>query len=318
MHTRLILTAAAGSAAIGVLVGCSGASQDALPSSPASSASLAGPAQTLSQLTRVSPASVEKDLFVSDDGSNVAVLKNTTYKNVGSITSGVDGSLGLWVDKKGNVYVGNVNAGNVTEYKGGKGSPICTYPAGDPVGIATDDAGNVYTADFNDANPPGYVDVFPQCSSSMSNQYDVTGDATGVAVDKSGDVFVAYRNPSSGGGNFEEFKSGSSSPTPLAATVGSAGGVILDKKSNLIAVDQTGSVDVIAPPYSTAKPLVSGLSGPKDASLNQKENLLFVSEVNSGVTVLKYPSGSLVTTIDASSHGLGYVEGVAESPNAVF
>jgi hypothetical protein len=134
-----------------------------------------------------------------------------------------------------------------------------------------------------------------------------------VAVDAKGDLFVAY-----GGGSFEEFVGGSTTPTPLGATVGSAAGLILDKHGNLIADDQTGSIDVIAPPYSSAKVLVSGLSDPFHCALNKKETLLFNADSGSAtVTVYKYPSGSLVTTL-GNGNGITEAEGVGESPDAVF
>jgi serine/threonine-protein kinase len=238
---------------------------------------------------------------------------------VGDITSGLSGADGVFVDKKGNVYAANYIGADVTEYKKGKGSPSCTYSSGvvDPVNVTTDSAGNVYVADYNNGQNPGYIDVFPQCGNTISRQYDVNYGPEGVAVDKSGDLFVAYFGTNYHG-FFEEFKSGSSSPTPLGATVGSPGGLILDKNGNLIADDQRGSIDVIAPPYSSATVLVNGLSGPLHCSLNQKENLLFnANDGSSTVTVYTYPSGSLVTTI-GTSNGIDYAFGVGESPDAVF
>jgi hypothetical protein len=249
---------------------------------------------------------IEKEFFISDTGSNVFVFKNSTYAKVGDITSGITASDGVWVDKKGNVYVANV-VSNVVEYKKGAGSPICTYSASltDPINGTTDSAGNVYVTDFEG----GAVREYAQCSNTVKATFSIS-NPEGVAVDSSGDVFVSF------GGNFEEFVSGVGKE--LGATIGSAAGLILDNKGDLIADDQTGSIDLIKPPYSTATVLVSGLSDPFHCSLNSAENLLF--NANNGsttVTIYSYPSMSLVHTI-TTSDGIDGAEGVGESPNAVF
>ncbi|HEY6326296.1 MAG TPA: hypothetical protein VIW73_07290 [Candidatus Cybelea sp.] len=251
---------------------------------------------------------VEQEFFISDTGSNVFVFKNSTDTKVGDITSGISGSDGVWVDKKGNVYVANVLGPNVTEYKKGAGAPICTYSASlsDPISVTTDTAGNVYIADFG----PGFVREYAQCVNTVKTQISISGPE-GIAVDGKGDVFVAF---SSG---FEEFTNGVG--TVLGATVGSTGGLIIDKSGNLIADDQTGSIDLIKPPYTSATVLVSGLSDPFRDSLNSAENLLFNANHGSGgtVTIYSYPSMSLVHTI-TTSDGIDGAEGVGESPNAVF
>jgi hypothetical protein len=334
-----VLTAATGFAAVVMFAGCSGGMQSAsnspgasLPQTHAQLRSLvlasgvdtrfAGPARILSRLS--SPLhhrrhrGPEPDLFVSNASTEVVVLKNGTYAQIGTITSGLNGSDGVWVDPKGNVYVANYNGANVTEYKAGKGSPICTYSTGitDPINVTTDTAGNVYIDDFNHLQTPGYIDVFGQCSNTMKKQYAVSSGPEGVAVDKAGDIFVLYFG--NNGGNFEEFKGGSTTPTPLGASITSPGGLILDKNGNLIADDQSGSIDVVAPPYSSAKVLVSGLGDPFHDSLNLKENLLFnANSGTSNVTVYNYPAGTLVTTL-GSGNGITAAEGVGESPNAVF
>ncbi|MGB9653515.1 MAG: hypothetical protein WCB01_17070 [Candidatus Cybelea sp.] len=329
-------TAAIAGCAAAVLAGCSGASHGtaALPTSVASESRanplrgdvlatgvdtrFSGPASILSRLAHHHRAKVEKDLFVSDEGSNVFELKNGTYNEAGDITSGVSGSDGVFVDKKGNVYVANVTGPTVTEYKKGHGSPICTYSSGlvDPINVTVDDSGNVFVADFNKLQDPGFVDEFGQCGKTIKKQFDVSSGPEGVAVDKSGDLFVSYFGAQ--GGNFEEFKAGSSSPTPLGISVTSPAGLILDKKSDLILDDQEGNLFVSAPPYTSLTTLASNLDDPFHCSLNQKENLLFNANHGSGtVTVYSYPSGTLETTID-SSNGIDGAEGVGESPDAIF
>ncbi len=249
---------------------------------------------------------IEKDFFISDAGSNVFVFKNSTYAKVGDITSGVSSSDGVWVDKKGNVYVANYSL-NVEEYKKGAGSPICTYTASltDPINETTDSAGNVYITDYQGSA----VREYAQCSNTVKATFSIS-NPEGVAVDASGDVFV------SANGQFTEFISGT--PHLLGATVGASAGLVLDKHGNLIADDQTGSIDLIKPPYSSATVLVSGLSDPFHCSLNSAENLLFNANNGSAtVTVYSYPSGSLTHTI-TTADGIDGAEGVGESPNAVF
>jgi hypothetical protein len=256
-------------------------------------------------------APIEQEFFISDAGSDVFVFKNSTYKKTGTISKGLSDADGMWVDAKGNLYVANATGPNVLEYKKGAGPPVCTYSArlSNPVNVTTDKSGNVYVADFGGSA----VREYGQCSNKVKSQITIN-QPEGVAVDEKGNIFVAYFGPS--GGNFEKFTKGTG--TMLGATVTSPGGIILDKKSNLIADDQGGSIDLIKPPYASAKILVRGLSDPFHASLNAKEDLLFnANAASSTVTIYTYPAMKLRKTI-TTRDGINAAEAVAESPNAIF
>jgi streptogramin lyase len=316
-------------AVAGMLAGCSGASQNAGVGVPQAGgnafpgpalrsgvyARFAGPAQAQARSNASPLTKIERDLFVSSGGNDVLALKDGSYKSAGEITSGVDGSDGIWVDNHGNLYVSNFNSATVTEYAPGGSSPICTYSGMlDPTNVTTDDAGNVYVVDFYVDQNPGYIDKFAQCSDTISQQYPISSGPQGVAVDRHGDIFVSYY---SHGGAFVEFKHGSSQATPLGVTTVLPGGLVLDKNDNLVA-DDDNSIVVIAPPYTSATPIVTSVSGPFRDSLNRKEDLLFSANTGSNtVTVYRYPSGQLVTTLGASN-GITSPLGVAESPNATF
>lgn len=321
MKRTPVFTIGVAAIAVSVLAACSGSpnANSALPMLSASRGlvaqryTLAGndtryftaPQTRLMHTLLPTPAKkkVEKDFFVSQGSTDVLIYSNKNYSEIGEITNGITLSDGVWVDAKGNIYVANVTS-NVVEYKNGGSSPICTYTgATDPINVTTDLKGNVYVVDFEG----GYVDEYSQCSNTIEKQFQAS-DVEGAAVDKHGDVFVSYD------GALEEFKGGSTTGTPLGASVGESAGLCLDKKGDLIADDQQGDILLIAPPYSSATVLVSGLSDPFHCSLNKKENLLFNANSGSGtITVYSYPSGSLVETVN-----VGETEGVGESPNAVF
>ena len=256
-------------------------------------------------------APVEQEFFISDAGSDVFIFKNSTYKKTGTTSKGLSDADGMWVDVKGNLYVANATGPNVLEYKKGAGSPVCRYSArlSNPVNVTTDKSGNVYVADFGGSA----VREYGQCSNKVKSQITIN-QPEGVAVDEKGNIFVAYFGPS--GGNFEKFTNGKGKM--LDANVTSPGGIILDKNGNLIADDQGGSIDLIKPPYATAKILVRGLSDPFHASLNAKEDLLFnANAASSTVTIYTYPAMKLRKTI-TTNDGINAAEGVAESPNAIF
>ena len=270
----------------------------------------------------VSPNAIPKDLYVSNAVSQtvdtIEVYGNRHYRHVRTIAKGVKHAEGLWVDTAGNVYAANSSAGTVTEYAPGGKSPICTYAKtlASPIDEATDSAGNVYVVDFNNFKSPGYIDEYKQCSNSIVARYSIVTPPEGVAVDRQGDIFVSYVTVA--GGAFEEFKKGSKNPTELKATIGSPAGLAIDGKGNLIADDQRGSIDVIAPPYTKATTLVSGLYNPYRLALNKDQTLLFnVDTGTSTVSVYAYPSGKLVRTL-GSRDGLTQPVGVADSPNAAF
>ena len=137
-----------------------------------------------------------KDLFVTDLVLNaVVILENTSWKNVGNITSGIDLPVRNWVDSKGNLYVTNHASVNVTEYAPKATSPTYTYSSGmsNPLDVTTDTTGNVFEADAG-----GSVNEYGQGINTVVATCRPGGNVESVAVDSSGDVFVAYNVSPSG------------------------------------------------------------------------------------------------------------------------
>jgi hypothetical protein len=330
-----ILGAVTAAAAIALLSACSGAgSQGASSTIPGSGISQSlqrsdlsragispkhlAAARLLKSLSHgVNPAKKKgaKDLFVSDFGTGaVEILANKTWTNTGSISSGIDGPDGNWVDKKGNLYVANYAGADITEYAKGSSSPKSTYSGvEDPVAVTTDPSGNVYEGDYEG----GYVSEFAQGSNSIIAQCSPGGDVEGVAVDKSGDVFVAYEATS--GGKITEYTGGLSgcSGTALGVSLEFPGGMVLDKKGNLVICDQDAeAVDIIAPPYSSVtSTLGSGYSDPFHVTINKRNKQAYVANFgDEDVLVLSYPAGSVKATLNGSN-GLSEPAAAVDSKN---
>lgn len=256
------------------------------------------------------------ELFVDNNNPDeVAILKNKTWKEIGTITSGTEDPDGNWYDSHG-LYVANFGEGYIEQYNS-KGSETFEYSAGmtNPVTLTTDAHGNIYEIDFSGE----VVNEYQQGSNTVAASCSLGGLGEGVAVDKQGDVFVAYYT---GTGVIAEFKGGLSgcSATTLGATVGFPGGMILDKHDNLIICDQTGdAIDIIDPPYSSISgTLGSGYGEPFHVSLNKKNNQAYVTDTATGdVDVVSYPSGTRKATLGASN-GVSAPFGAVDGSNFVL
>ena len=122
----------------------------------------------------VRPQKAFKGLFVADDATPaVEMFANGTYQGIGSITSGLVGPDGDWLDAKRNLYVADYLADDIVEYGRGATSPTFVYNAGmiDPVDVTTDRDGNVYEeADFDYPTVyNGWVNRYAQGSNAVVN-----------------------------------------------------------------------------------------------------------------------------------------------------
>lgn len=103
----------------------------------------------------LSPAARTKPLiYVSDFSANTIEIYGQNATNpspVGTITDGIDGPLGNFVDVKGTLYVANANNNTVTEYPAGSTSPSVTLSSGinHPISIAVDLSGDVAVGEFS-------------------------------------------------------------------------------------------------------------------------------------------------------------------------
>ncbi len=258
-----------------------------------------------------------KDLFVSDFGTGaVQLLKNGSYAPAGTITAGVDDPFGNWLDKKGNFYVSNFAAGNITEYAPKKTSVKFTYTDNVAISVSTDSKGNVYAA-----NAGGYVNEYPQGSNSVINScLQGASETEGVAIDKSGNVFVDYENLNANGAFIAEYKGGLNgcSSTVLGVPLKSSGGMVLDKNNDLVVCDeQARVVYVIAPPYNSITRRLSSpyFSDPLHVTLSKNNKTAFVAD-RAAVYVFDYNTGNVTATL-GSANGLSEPNSAVDGPNYV-
>lgn len=261
-----------------------------------------------------------RDLFV-DDSRNAAVdvFANGTWKNIGSITEGIKGPNGNWVDDRGNLYVANFlgSTGNVLEYSSAR-SLNFTYDSGMiyPAAVATDRRGNVYEADWF----TGVNEYRRGKNAVVANCPQLGGGQRGIAVDSAGDVFVSY-STGSRSGVLAEYAGGLAGchDTTLGVTIGVPGGIALDRHADLVVTDESGrGVDIIDPPYSKISAyLGSNYFIPVAVTVNGDNSRAYVADWGGReVDVLTYPAGATIATLN-SADGIGLPTGAVDNSNYV-
>ncbi len=315
MQSRAVVVGAA-SLGVALLAGCAGARSGLEPGGIAYQFSLQFP-----PVPQVRPSKNAykgfKDLFVSDFGTGaVQLLKNGSYAPDRTITAGVDGPFGNWLDKQGNFYLADFAGGYITEYAPKRTSVKFTYLDNDAISVSTDSMGNVYEADRG-----GYVNEYPQGSNSAVNTcLQGASETEGVAIDKSGNVFVDYENLNADGAHIAEYRGGLNgcNGTVLGVTLKSAGGMVLDKNDDLVVCDEKArSVYVIAPPYNSITRTLGSpyFSDPLHVTLSKDNATAFVAD-RAAVYVFNYNTGSVTATL-GSANGLSEPNSAVDAPNYV-
>lgn len=196
-------------------------------------------------------------------------------------TAGILNSVGVTVDKSGNVYEADFNNGGngfVNEYAQARNAVVYSCSLGGAVeGAAVDSVGDVFVA------------------------YNIKGSPQGNIAEYKGGLNGCPE-------------------TMLAPTFGYVGGLAIDKNGNLIVCDQLNrKIYVVDPPYTKiSSELGSGYYNPFRVSVTKDNKLAFVADPGgAGVDVLDYPSGTLVTSL-GTAYGIINPYGAVEAPNAVY
>ncbi len=99
--------------------------------------------------------SMKRLLYISDaETSSVFVYDYSSGKEVGDLTTDIDGPYGQCVDKKGDVYISSFASSETVEYAHGGSAPIAEFSSsgGYPVGCAVDRQGDLAVANLYSAS----------------------------------------------------------------------------------------------------------------------------------------------------------------------
>jgi len=345
MRPVCVFSLAAALGAIALLPACAGNSPGSSSLVPSSTAFLAasrpgergrpltgcsGERRAQQEMAHSQPVKAEKgvaELYVLDICEpSIDVFNAKTYRELGSIASGLDQPDDLFVDRKGNLYVSNETLdGDVTEYTSGE--PIFTYSAnmGRPYVVTTDAKGDVYEGDTYN----GYINEYSQHQNngtvaSCQPVADGNDAVVGLAVDSHNDVFAEINDTDTFSYELVEYPGGLTgcpSPAVLPLPTADMAGypMAIDKNGNLL-IPVLGSVEVVdGPSYSTVNATIgSGFQCAANVTLNRANTLAYVTdECNDTVTVVNYPSGTNVTVL-GSGNGLTDPQAAVASLNAVY
>lgn len=296
-----------------VLAGCAGTNQTAGTLPLASGAG--------ARKGWISPQARGKALvYVSDNSGNAIEIYPQGVDNpspIGSITDGIDGPLGSYVDNRGTLYVANRSNNTVTEYREGSTSPSVTLSDGisGPISVAVDSKGTVAVGEFS----TGEILEFPKGSYTPDLTLSVTLPEA-LAFNNRDWLFAAYNvNESTKlAGHVTKCRPGYDICVDQGITEGEAGGLALDKAGDEILGDQTAQqINIYAhKTLSLLRSISTTGHTPYKFELDKPEKTLYVADyTNNEVVLYDFATGAQTGTI---SDGLKSAWGVSLSPPAKY
>lgn len=195
---------------------------------------------------------------------------------------------GVALDKAGDVYVTSEGMyGRVVELAPGSGTPTVLPFSGlyQPQGLAVDNAGAVYVADFDNR----VVKLTAGSTSQTVLPFTGLNYPEGVAVDGQGDVYVADR----GNNRVVKLAAGSDAATVLPLTgLKNPDGVAVDPAGNVYVTDTDNDRVLTLAAGASAQTVLpfTGVAAPWGIAVDNSGDV-FVTEHDSS-QVLKLPAGS--------------------------
>jgi hypothetical protein len=284
----------------------------ATASPPAAHAKPAGPGW-------ISPAAASgQGLIYVANGGAVLIFPNSSQSSpVGTITTGVSGAYGIFVDAYLNVYVCNSAANTVTVYAPGQITPSSTYAMNlsRPL-YAVADPNRLFVGN---ANGGAIVEFALGNAQSGYTLQTLGAEVDGLALDRAGNLYAAYRtSDGDGAGGIEYFAGGTGAGRDLGITLDGPQGLLVDSKGNIFAVETQGTnrIDGFHPGQTQPYATTPGTSvTPTQISFDANEGKIYSSNLSSEVDISPHPTLKSMTEY-LSGDGLDSVQGMALSPPA--
>lgn len=257
-------------------------------------------------------------------GSSVLWFKaNDKTNKPPTVCEPADSTNGIRIDRKGNLWVPDGRADSTTEYAPNCGAAKLTIPdpTGEPADVAFDRHGDVYILNINDISGPPTVNVYNSKGKLLRTLSDPSFSVLfGVQSDNKGDVFVSNLT-SSNQGIVIEFPQGKMPGTQLSGIVlGLPGVPSFDKQDNLVISDWfAGTIDVFAPPYTSAPTTFPLMGASIWCPLDHKQKHIYCGDAENGsLDVYAYPSGTYLYSDTGDLSASALVTGVAPAPPAPY
>jgi YVTN family beta-propeller protein len=247
-------------------------------------------------------------IYAASSSGSVSLIDAKTFQVKGSITTGIDGPLGVAVDAHRRLYVANSSVPNVAVYKHGQASPWKTY-AGGLTGAAEIAVGPDGTLAVTNCLPPCYrvtaqIVVYRHGSMSATTTLSApqNGDYfSGLTFDANDNLYTDLSNGE--GGSVLEYPAGRGGyGAPVTLIRDTYGGwLTLDSAGDLLVeayLPFYGSLGVFpngstTPAYVIGRPLNQL---PSVYAVDATEHFLYMHvKANNGVGqywIFRYPSGT--------------------------
>jgi sugar lactone lactonase YvrE len=252
---------------------------------------------------------VDSILFVANY-HDVSFYDTISGVSEGSLTTGIIFPVGMAFDASGNLFVGNTagginDAGTITEFASNSSVPIRTIKKGvnDPFYLATDAAGNVYSANQFGNTITVYAPGATKPTRTISDGVQVP---IFVLVDAQNNVYVANS------ASVTVYASGSDAPSrTITKGVKIPFSLALDSKGNLFVANYLGhSVTEYAPGGTTPIRTLDKGTTPTSIAIDSKNDLYVAGYGKRGVNEYS-PSGKLMRTL---KDGINYPHSVGIAP----
>jgi sugar lactone lactonase YvrE len=233
-------------------------------------------------------------MYVSGTNShNVLVYDLAKFgaPQIGSITSGINGPRGLFVDEAGNLYVANQGGANVALYSPGATTPSLVLSQGlsQPVSAAVDPQGNVWVT--NEGSQPSIV-VYPPGGTTPSETITdpLIKIPQQITFDPSGNAYFADNST-----GVSEILAGTTQPVSLQLerlAAGSSNGMAIDPHDGTLFVsfgNVINQVNVYGAGHRKPRRILSAPSadGLAIATIGRQEDLFVPASQLSTVVVFR-------------------------------